>query len=313
MAFIKRKFNELIRKVTKDKDYPEMDYFLNESSSDVVFVIDGYRVPAIKSILGLKSRVFRAMFSENFCESKESEKSKLPEILVKDTTVDAFKTLIRFIYTEVLEFKDQNDWLHIWDVYQLSDRYEVLRLRDRAVHRLESIINVSNVLSITRVVFTLKVEDLMAKVMAFIASNITELIRNDINGLTELNDLTDDKVFDVMTTKFLDSNSHTISLWYGTPPNCYYINTEGITSEALKTFIRLLYFDKLVLKDNDDFQLIREVCRLCNKYNKFSPLLASIGTYLEERITDENSESISGIASDYRIDGLIEKVNEMKI
>ena len=80
-----------------------MDYFLKESSSGVVFVVDGQRLPALKSILCLKSRVFRDMFSVNFYENTEPEESKLPEFVVKDTTVDAFKTLLRFVYTEVFK------------------------------------------------------------------------------------------------------------------------------------------------------------------------------------------------------------------
>ena len=44
---------------------PESDY-LNDVRSDVVFVVEGKPISAIKSFLSVKSRVFSAMFSGNF-------------------------------------------------------------------------------------------------------------------------------------------------------------------------------------------------------------------------------------------------------
>ncbi|CAG2106906.1 unnamed protein product [Medioppia subpectinata] len=72
-------------KHVKDMRYPEMSCFLNESESDVVFIIDGQRVPALRQVLGLKSEVFRAMFSGNF---KESEEKEIP---IEDMNAEAFK------------------------------------------------------------------------------------------------------------------------------------------------------------------------------------------------------------------------------
>ena len=184
-----------------------MECFLNESLSDVVFVIEGQRLPAIKSTLGLKSRVFRAMFSGNFSESKESEETKLPEIPIKDTTIDAFKTMVRFIYTEQLVFKDEKDFEHICEVYILSDRYEVLRLRQKVGQHFDSTINVKDLTSISRVVFAFSNEQLISKVMTFIGENINGLIQRDMNELKNLNDATNDKLLDVLTGDLLDHNS----------------------------------------------------------------------------------------------------------
>ena len=69
---------------------PELDFFMNESESDVVFVIEGQPLPAMKSILRLKSRVFRAMFSGDFKETKDNE------VDIEDTSYEAFKTFIQF-------------------------------------------------------------------------------------------------------------------------------------------------------------------------------------------------------------------------
>ena len=71
-----------------------MHYFMNERLSDVVFIVDGLRVPALKQLLIIKSRVFRAMFSGNFRESVEKE------VVIKGTTFNAFKLFIRFLYLQ---------------------------------------------------------------------------------------------------------------------------------------------------------------------------------------------------------------------
>ena len=71
-----------------DINYPELHYFMNESLSDVVFIVEGQRVPALKQFSSVKSNVFRAMFCGNFRESEEQE------VVIKDTTFDAFKTMI---------------------------------------------------------------------------------------------------------------------------------------------------------------------------------------------------------------------------
>src|SRR5882757_5509116 len=97
--------------------YPEMDYFMNESESDVIFTINGQRVPALKPVLSLKSDVFRAMFSGNFKESKDKE------IPIDDTTVDAFKTMLLYLYSEKLVFSNGEDMELIGDVLKVADKY----------------------------------------------------------------------------------------------------------------------------------------------------------------------------------------------
>ena len=93
----------------------------------------------------------------------------------------------------------------------------------------------------------------------------------------------------------------------------YRIDTRRTTFGALKTFISFLYFDKLILKDKDeDFQLIREVCELSKEHKFAKEWNAFVAIHLKKRINVENFVTISDIAFDYKIDSLIEKLNEMK-
>lgn len=70
--------------------YPEFDYLMNEKKCDFVFVIDGQRVPALKQVLSLKIRVFRAMLSGHWKESNDNQ------ITIRDATFENFKSMIEF-------------------------------------------------------------------------------------------------------------------------------------------------------------------------------------------------------------------------
>ena len=109
---------------------PEIDYFKNEEKSDVLFVVERKPIPAYKSFLSEKSIVFSAMFSENFKESKDKE------IVIEDTTYEAFNTFIQFLYCDDLVLKDDNNSQLMRELYRLSDRYDVFRLAERIIHEL---------------------------------------------------------------------------------------------------------------------------------------------------------------------------------
>ena len=68
---------------------PELDYFMNESVSDVVFVVEDQQIPALKAILCLKSTVFRELLS-----SKPNDSKKESIVVIEDTTYAAFKTFL---------------------------------------------------------------------------------------------------------------------------------------------------------------------------------------------------------------------------
>ena len=154
---------------------PEMDYFMNVKKSDVMFVVEGKPVPALKAFLSVKSRVFSAMFSEEFKESKDKE------IVIEDTTYEAFKTFIRFLYIEDLVLKYDNDLEIIVELYRLCDRYDVsrlyFRLTDKLYERSQTILKDEEenfgkfwpqMKLILKIAFKYKIEKLMDNVMEFI-------------------------------------------------------------------------------------------------------------------------------------------------
>ena len=108
---------------------PELDYYMNDERSDIIFIVEGKRIPALKAFLSVKSRVFHAMFSGDFKESKDKE------IVIEDTTYEAFKTFIEFLYCADFVLT-RNDYKLIRELYRLSDRYDVSRFERSITHQL---------------------------------------------------------------------------------------------------------------------------------------------------------------------------------
>ena len=188
-------------KSNENVKYPEMDYFMDQSSSDVVFLVEGQRIPAMKQILCLKSKVFRAMFSGKFKETETKE------IAIEDTSAEAFQTLIRFLYCDQLVMKDNDNYALAEEVCKLSDKYQVLRLIDKMGEHLKSKITIDNLNIISRIAFDYKINYLMDEIKRFVGSEsiFNQLIRRDINELKRINDSTKNTLFELITSKYLQT------------------------------------------------------------------------------------------------------------
>ena len=178
-------------------DCPEMDYFMNEDKSDVVFVVEGQRLPALKILLSVRNKVFRAMFSENFKESKDKT------VVIEETSFEAFKTLILFLYSDQLVLKDDNDLKLIKEVCELSDRYDSRRLLEKVGQHLKEMpFNAENLYDITLFAFNHKIDELMAKMLTYLDIFMDEIVKKDIKQLCELNDSTNDKLLELIVNNY---------------------------------------------------------------------------------------------------------------
>ena len=118
--------------------YPELDYYMSEGISDVVFVVDGQRVPALRDVLTIKSKVFEDLFSE--IKSEE----KVTEITVNDIDCEAFKTLIKWLYTERLDITDDKDIKSMGELMRIAVKYEIYRLIESINERIEKVLTIDN-------------------------------------------------------------------------------------------------------------------------------------------------------------------------
>ena len=197
----------------------ESDYFMNEKNSNVMFYVDGQHLPAIKAVLSLKSSVFRDMFSGDINEPETRV------IFIENTTYEAFKTLIQFLYFDDLVLKDENDFKVIRELYSLSDRYLVPKLGDRINTFLWSKSNKLNrdhdekfenkwliIKSIGKIAFELKINSLMDNVMRFIGKNLHHFLMRDSKGLNKLNGVTDGRFLELVANKCRDPYKQTNEL-----------------------------------------------------------------------------------------------------
>ncbi|CAG2106320.1 unnamed protein product [Medioppia subpectinata] len=188
-------------KHVKNMRYPEMSCFLNESESDVVFIIDGQRVPALKQVLGLKSEVFRAMFSGNFKESVDVE------IPMEDMNAEAFKVMILYLYTDQLALNDGADMKLMVHVLKITDKYHLSRLMDTIEKRLKPMVTLNNLEIISKMAFNYPMKELRAFVEKFIADNSDQLLSKNMEELALLNEATNDYYLNVLV-KSLKNRKH---------------------------------------------------------------------------------------------------------
>ena len=117
-------------------------------------------------------------------------------------------------YFDELILKDDNDFKVIRELYRLSDRYLVPKLKDRITDLLnrksDKVIRDPNevfedkwliIKSIGKIAFELKIHCLMDKVMSFIGQHLDHFLRRDSKGLNKLNDVTDGRLLDVVSNK----------------------------------------------------------------------------------------------------------------
>ena len=188
----------------------EMDYLKGEQKSDVLFNVEGQTIPALKSFLAEKSRVFGAMFSENFKESK------VKEIFIEDTTYEAFNTFIGFLYNNHLILDIDNEYELILELYRLSDRYDVSYFEHRITDELTNRYFLNepkcvsdedfnrkwlSIRSIARLANESQVSGLIKNVMTFIDTNMEYFLKKDIKELNQLNDSIEGRLLEVLVNK----------------------------------------------------------------------------------------------------------------
>lgn len=96
--------------------------YLNEKMSDIILIVDGNKLPAHKLLLATKSNVFQAMFFGDMIESRAKE------VEIKETTVEAFKLMLKYIYFEELDLGNQNNYKMTFEIYRIAHRFELKKL-----------------------------------------------------------------------------------------------------------------------------------------------------------------------------------------
>ena len=112
----------------------------DESQSDVIFVVGHTRIHAHRCILQAQSEYFGAMLSSGFREGQEppckraktSGQEAATEITIGDTTPEAFRALLRYLYTDELRFEEEE----LLDVMRKAKEISLDRVYNHTVRRV---------------------------------------------------------------------------------------------------------------------------------------------------------------------------------
>ena len=126
---------------------------MNESLSDIVFVVDGQRVPALRDVLKIKSKGFEEMF-------KNSDQS-VKEWSLEDTDLEAFKAMVRFLYTEELILNDEKDCKLIGELMRIAVKYRIYRLVEVINEGFQKVLSLKNFEQYCKTAFDLKLKEMI--------------------------------------------------------------------------------------------------------------------------------------------------------
>ncbi|XP_012274808.1 BTB/POZ domain-containing protein 9 [Orussus abietinus] len=112
--------------------------YLSDDYSDIMLIVDGQRFNGHKVILAARSQYFRALLFGGLKESTQQE------IELKGTTLPAFKSLLKYIYTGHMSLANQRDEA-VLDILGLAHQYGFLELEAAVSDYLREILSIKNV------------------------------------------------------------------------------------------------------------------------------------------------------------------------
>jgi hypothetical protein len=120
--------------------FPELNnYYLNHYNSDIKFIINGTEIPAHKFVLSAKSSKFSELLKDSTNDVG---------IHLDIESVDAFKTMLKYFYTEKFLLDNETDYLMAFEVYKLAQKYQIQRLIEIIELSLAKMINFDNYIEI---------------------------------------------------------------------------------------------------------------------------------------------------------------------
>ncbi|CAB3379995.1 Hypothetical predicted protein [Cloeon dipterum] len=113
-------------------------YFNDADTADIVFVVEGKKIYAHKTILLMRCAVFRTMFQGNWKESNESEQ------IIKHHSYDVFFAFLRYFYTNQVDMQP----VLALELFALAHFYQMTDLQKESLKIIERGVTVENAASI---------------------------------------------------------------------------------------------------------------------------------------------------------------------
>ena len=146
---------------------------------DVEFLVGGETIGAHKGVLAARCEYFSTMLGSSFAEGSggggggatsggAAARAPLP---VVDTTPEAFRVLLRFLYTGAVDLEDAS----VLDVACLSQRYLVVNLQEQCFEHCRENVSPANAVPWLVLADTHKFGGLRATLLAYVAENRVEI------------------------------------------------------------------------------------------------------------------------------------------
>ncbi|CAH1791881.1 unnamed protein product [Owenia fusiformis] len=148
--------------------------FENEDYSDIILLASGVEFHAHRVILASRSDYFRALLFGGLRESQPG----VSTIELKDTTPDAFRHLLKYIYTGRVNLADMKEE-NLLDVLGLSHQYGFLELESSISDYLKATLNIRNVCFIYDLANMYGLASLCKTCYEFIDRNAPDVLRGE--------------------------------------------------------------------------------------------------------------------------------------
>jgi len=128
------------------EDYSKM--LEDAALADVTFAVGGQRFPAHRCVLAARSPYFRAMFESGKGMHEEGSRAAGQDVVIKDVSAGAFRTLLRFLYAHTLpEEEDCGEGLAVGEMARVADRFQASELYVHCVVQFREGLAVGNVVA----------------------------------------------------------------------------------------------------------------------------------------------------------------------
>lgn len=133
--------------------------------SDCIVETNGESIETHQIVLAMRSPVFKAMFENDMKESRERT------LKIESTSPSAVKLLLRYIYTDKLEFSDEEQYGQASELFKLAHLYQINRLVTMCENILINLITAETLSEILKLTETYETENLRNKALEFIKIN----------------------------------------------------------------------------------------------------------------------------------------------
>jgi speckle-type POZ protein len=139
---------------------------LDDKFADFFFKVQNVKIPAHKAILSARSPVFAAMFQHNTAENEAKQ------LKIEDTTPDAFRALLKFIYTGQCDVGMLTDQLIV-----AATKYGIQDLKEICAKEMRKNLTVDNAVEFLILSDLHKANDLKEGAMLFINKNAPAVMK----------------------------------------------------------------------------------------------------------------------------------------